>query len=483
MALFVFALLFALAGRAGGNAGGDEVGPEQFSSNWADLSAEMVAASPPSHCRRGGEAPESGSQIDAGSVQEVWNRVGRSAYRKFYQAVVGGKNQDCGVLPSARSPHSRRRRLGSPGWNATGPPFGERELRGQPAAGLEKVPPALLLLTFPNSGTTWTRRVFERVTGVSSETIYMEGRGGMKGIPEHHATSWGTYVAEHGLVADAKVSVRSPDQTAFIKAHQPSGPLSRFHPKKVVRLIREPMEQAFSNAKYRHAQHPVNAVVIYLEEYVRWHCTVTSLQKLHDLRILSVTYDALLQDPESSFQRIIGWINGYGVPSDVTMKKVVASEPPGYTPKWFALDREEHGPTDKISAQTRPESKLRGMKESPASPSATASTTSSSFSPSLWSWFSGHGRGLASGDRNAGTSRGGWREALGSAEALPSQLTRSFECGFSNETLSFFFEYLSHLTDEYCAAPPKNPRSLGELDLDNARCPLVVTDTEKAIYF
>ena len=64
--------------------------------------------------------------------------------------------------------------------------------------------------------------------------------------------------------------------------------------------------------------------MVYLDEYVRWHCTASSLQQatdqvepfrsrkpaLEQLDMLTVTYDAMLSDASHTFVDLIKYVEG-----------------------------------------------------------------------------------------------------------------------------------------------------------------------------
>uniref|UniRef100_A0A7S2D6F2 Uncharacterized protein n=2 Tax=Octactis speculum TaxID=3111310 RepID=A0A7S2D6F2_9STRA len=63
------------------------------------------------------------------------------------------------------------------------------------------------------------------------------------------------------------------------------------------------------------------------------------------------------------------------------------------------------------------------------------------------------------------------------AMTMPAAITRSFECGFRSTSLSFFFEYMSKLVDEYQPVlSPDTPTARGSAHF-------LFAETERIMYF
>lgn len=276
---------------------------------------------------------------DETSISVVWAR-GRMAYERLDQAMR------VPLLPLRPTP------------NATGPMIA-------------------LLVTFPHSGTTWTKQLFGRASGIASESVYKEDlrpdcanrigvTKGMRGVA--HSWSVRPYCKKTYYLLGCEpcstattLWAQGTDAPALVKSHQQPGPpnsavpsfssassveVSRswlpwngiaasVTPSVVVRLVREPLEQAVASCERRvpcrgvpyssRIQSTLSAIRCQrrardmksclmdlnktVVQYVKWHCAVAMSAREAAVPLLTIDYGRMKRQPAQQLRRLLGFLS------------------------------------------------------------------------------------------------------------------------------------------------------------------------------
>mmetsp|Transcript_15047 Transcript_15047/g.43487 ORF Transcript_15047/g.43487 Transcript_15047/m.43487 type:complete len:399 (-) Transcript_15047:4159-5355(-) len=215
-------------------------------------------------------------------------------------------------------------------------------------------PCAVVLNTFPNSGTTWTQAVFSASTGIASLAVY----------PEGPPSPFSTHTFVHGKVGDDS---RLPDpahgECLFVKSHRrvTYGELADGSPdqlyQRAVVLYRDPEDNLHANLRYLTKLHNVAKRELLelcsyddpdgrplpddtpFEDWANWN--VTDYASFVDLHRMShqrfychaerypvpkmiVTYARLLSEPYETFRDIMTF-SGY---ADADIDRALEENPP-----------------------------------------------------------------------------------------------------------------------------------------------------------
>eukprot|EP00966_Prymnesium_polylepis_P195816 4538502-Prymnesium_polylepis.1 len=263
-----------------------------------------------------------------------------------------------------------------------------------PLLGLQREPNATrpliaLLMTFPHSGTTWTKRLFGHVSGIASEAIYQfdlkshcnDEHGvthGMSGLmPSAHSWIESRCTETYSVLGCAPCTsatalwVEGVDAPALVKSHQhPGEPLSAVPrsvgtefsswlprggiaapvtPDVVVRLFREPLEQAVSTcqrivdctrqrkfvargprgclphaASRKHLRAMRSCLLARnatVRDYVRWHCAVADSARRAKMPFMTIDYGRLQRAPAIELRRLLGFLSSNIRVRDVAYKR------------------------------------------------------------------------------------------------------------------------------------------------------------------
>ena len=196
----------------------------------------------------------------------------------------------------------------------------------------------VVLNTYPNSGTTWTKAVFE-AAAYASEAVYREA---------DVRTSYDTYY-------DGHVRFHGAHQPAFVKSHHTAGGIVNWA-SRVVHYRRDPIDNIFARFHFEvkvgkaspiahllehkrfeayindaHLALPPEVFAIWrdyaLREahiYVHWHCL--SLIGYLDMPMLMVRYEDLLNRPAPEFARIFDFV-GANVSTTALLRALKANPP------------------------------------------------------------------------------------------------------------------------------------------------------------
>lgn len=182
--------------------------------------------------------------------------------------------------------------------------------------------PDITLLTFPNSGTTWIRKLYELTTSVATEAVYPESDCV---LTERHTCAsltgvvkkMSTFYFQKDLVN--ALHLRRSDEATLIKTHRALSKNYTFH-RKIVRLIRDPIDNVVSNWNYLNRvgwnkPYPKKPKLTFnrfardqLRLYMRWHCR--ALRAAKHVPMLSLRYEDLIEDPVLNMKKLLrfaGW--------------------------------------------------------------------------------------------------------------------------------------------------------------------------------
>lgn len=180
----------------------------------------------------------------------------------------------------------------------------------------------VILLTYPNSGTTWLKRLYEDATGVAAMSHYRSEGNLFTELkecnPNKHPWRCKAFFKTRGDTGLARR--REGRQTAFVKCHRaPRSSTDMKHATGIIHMVRHPLDNMAANVKFlaerrKRRRGTVTAtpeqvqstMVNLVTKYVRWHCMVT----LAGLSVptLTVSYERLLESPQSELSRIIAWL-------------------------------------------------------------------------------------------------------------------------------------------------------------------------------
>ena len=177
---------------------------------------------------------------------------------------------------------------------------------------------AVLLCTYPNSGTTWLQDMFSVATNLHAEAIYDEGL----------ATGWGTTF--HAVRSNQSLHARASStgrkgSCSFIKSHSSDLDAtrrlaSRFAVTGIVALVRDPLSNAGANwrfvTKYR-ALEQCNATELELQPRFTayrdaWHCALQATVAALHVPLLRVQYEAMLVQPAVELRKVLTF-GGYRI--------------------------------------------------------------------------------------------------------------------------------------------------------------------------
>lgn len=187
---------------------------------------------------------------------------------------------------------------------------------------------AVLLCTYPNSGTTWLQDMFSVATDLHAESIYPEGL----------ATGWGTtfHAARSNRSLHARASPTGRQGScSFIKSHSSDLDAtrrltSRFAVTGIVALVRDPLSNAGANWRFFMKQRarpapaarhrPVlqcNATEPELQPrftayWDAWHCALQATVAALHIPLLRVQYEAMLVQPAAELRKVLTF-GGYRI--------------------------------------------------------------------------------------------------------------------------------------------------------------------------
>lgn len=196
------------------------------------------------------------------------------------------------------------------------------------------------LLTYPNSGTTWVRSLYEMATTIASESVYLEP-------PCEILPEWRTCASVQkgaGRTQDRKkneivnLRLRKDKEPALVKTHHAITENHRFD--RVVRIIRNPIDNVVANFNYlfqnywlkpRGAKRFEISFHRFLRDqmrlYVRWHCRGS--REASRTPTLTIAYEDLVENPLDSMVEILTF-TGWNVDAEMTrrLKDGVKKFPP-----------------------------------------------------------------------------------------------------------------------------------------------------------
>eukprot|EP00940_MAST-03C_sp_MAST-3C-sp2_P002454 g2454.t1 len=178
------------------------------------------------------------------------------------------------------------------------------------------------LLTFPNSGTTWVRSLYEMATKIASESVYvnlpckrLHEQGTCASVQEGASRTGGR--RGRGI---SDLRLRREEEPALVKTHHAITKNHRFD--RVIRIIRNPIDNVVANfnylsknnwleplSKFRALKPSFNR--FYRDQirlYVRWHCRAS--REASRTPTLTVAYEDLVENPFDSMVKILtflGW--------------------------------------------------------------------------------------------------------------------------------------------------------------------------------
>ena len=194
---------------------------------------------------------------------------------------------------------------------------------------------AVLLMTFPNSGTTWLQSMFSVATQLHAESLYSEGV----------KTSWGTTFKNVFTNEDLRAR-RAPTGQAgscsFIKTHsweelKNAQFLSRYRIKGAVTLLRDPNSNADANWRFwqkradheepkpcRYGRDSLTARSVHYHD--AWYCRLQATAAALSVPLLQISYEGMLVQPATVLRRVLDF-GGYAF-NHTGARQAIASFPP-----------------------------------------------------------------------------------------------------------------------------------------------------------
>lgn len=182
------------------------------------------------------------------------------------------------------------------------------------------------LLTFPNSGTTWTLALVERATGVRRHTVYERERAAAGGVPSrgvfalackgarlpkpHEPVLVKDHVNKHGNYSPD--DVRAEDLESVFQRW--SRHLAEDYARHV-RLVRNPLDNLRARFRYHQEHHrhkpefgdpPFREYLrVDLKRYLVWHACCDRVARTRPL--LTIAYEALLESPAATLGELLAF--------------------------------------------------------------------------------------------------------------------------------------------------------------------------------
>jgi hypothetical protein len=155
-------------------------------------------------------------------------------------------------------------------------------------------PPSVALVSFPNSGTTWLKFLYEAITGLQSCSVYGEPVGIIKTSKPPEEVGAPHFIKDHYPYLDHGLS-------KWFVEKQRKNPMH--YAKRIVRLKRNKQSNIHSRLRYDPKLDPTRVS----REYDVWNQFWDNNSHLGD-RLLTVEYESLLNDTITEIRRVIAFV-------------------------------------------------------------------------------------------------------------------------------------------------------------------------------